>query len=367
MKIVEIIFSLSPGGAERFVVDLSNELCKDNEVVLITLKNDTIDSENRKFYCFDIDKNVKYLNLGIPDGFHILSLWTIYRAIKKERPDVVHLHLRNIVNYCLLAIIFLCKKIVFVQTIHIDFKVGHDSLVYKFLFKVIGKKHRMRWAALSKSNYEDLIHAYPNILGKQIDNGRAPIKPTDKFNDVTEEILRLRKDHKTKIFLHVARCAEQKNQSLLIDAFNKFTTNGYNAILLVVGTGFEEEIGKKLRAKSNANIYFLGPRKNISDYMLQADYFCLSSWYEGFPITMIEAILSGVPIISTPFKGVSDIIKNNVNGIISKSFEMDDYLTSLITSYNQHSYLSGEAKKEASISPFTIKACAEKYIEFFRE
>ena len=50
MKILQISFSLSSGGAERFVVDLSNELGKTNDVTLLTLKDDKVDVENRNFY-----------------------------------------------------------------------------------------------------------------------------------------------------------------------------------------------------------------------------------------------------------------------------------------------------------------------------
>ena len=53
MKILQIIFSLSSGGAERFVVDLSNELSKTNDVTLLTLKDDKVDVEVRNFYKFD--------------------------------------------------------------------------------------------------------------------------------------------------------------------------------------------------------------------------------------------------------------------------------------------------------------------------
>ena len=79
MKIVEVLFSLTPGGAERFVVDLSNELSKTNDVTLLTLKDDKIDVEHRNFYKFDLSNRVSYVNLGLPDGFSIKSQWVVYK------------------------------------------------------------------------------------------------------------------------------------------------------------------------------------------------------------------------------------------------------------------------------------------------
>ena len=65
MKILQITIFLAPGGAERFVVDLSNELSKNNDVTLMTLKDDSVDSKNRNFYKCDLSSRVKYLNLGL--------------------------------------------------------------------------------------------------------------------------------------------------------------------------------------------------------------------------------------------------------------------------------------------------------------
>ena len=72
MKILELLFSLGSGGAERFVVDLSNEMSCKHDVVLMTLKDDAID--NREFYKDDLNSSIKYVNLGLKDGFSITSL-----------------------------------------------------------------------------------------------------------------------------------------------------------------------------------------------------------------------------------------------------------------------------------------------------
>lgn len=65
MKILQITFGLNPGGAERFVVDLSNELVKKHEVILLTLMDDQLEPEKAQFYRFDLNKRVQYKNLGI--------------------------------------------------------------------------------------------------------------------------------------------------------------------------------------------------------------------------------------------------------------------------------------------------------------
>lgn len=56
--------------------------------------------------------------------------------------------------------------------------------------------------------------------------------------------------------------------------------------------------------------------------MLNADIFCLSSNFEGMPITLLEASLAGLPAVSTPVCGAVDLIKDGVNGFLSKSHSL---------------------------------------------
>ena len=369
MKILQITFGLSPGGAERLVVDLSNELVKEHEVVLMTLLDDKAEPEKSQFYLFDLDKKVQYKNLGIKKGggFSWKVLWKIYKAMKREHADVIHIHVHGVVNFCIVGILLLCWKTIIIQTIHTDFKAGHSTRVYRFLFKTIGRLHKMRWAALSQSNYNDIMAAYPYLLCRRIDNGRAPMLPTQRFNDVKEEIDGYKKTEQTKVFLHVARCVAVKNQKMLVTAFNAFKEKCYDAVLLVIGADFDSKEGEEIKAMSCGDIHFLGTRRNIADYMLNADCFCLSSLYEGLPITILEALLSGVPVVSTPVKGALDVVKDDETGIISRDFTEKAYSEALEKAFSNLDTLRKRAQEEKEISPYIIKNCAKQYVEFYNQ
>lgn len=367
MKILQITFGLSPGGAERFVVDLSNELVKHHEVVLLTLMDDQDNPEKAQFYRFDLNNKVKYKNLGIKKGggFSVKVLWRVYQAMKNEKADVIHLHVHGVVNFCIIGIMLLCCKTTIVQTIHTDFKIGHSSLLYKFLFKTVGRVHKMRWVALSQSNYNDMIASYPYLFATRIDNGRAPMTPTSLFEKTKEEVSGYKMSSKTKVFLHVARCVEVKNQRLLVSAFNNFVNEGKDAILLVIGADFDSDEGVAIQKIAGNHIHFLGTKKNIADYMLNADCFCLSSTYEGLPITILEALLSGVPVVSTPVKGALDVLKNCETGIISKDFSKECYVEALNKAMEGMSELQAKTMAAKNESPYTIRECAKKYEEFY--
>ena len=366
MKILEILFTLTSGGAERFAVDLSNELSKTNDVVLITLKNDAVDIETRNFYKFDLDKRVKYKNLGLPDGAHFSTEWKIYQAIKQEKPDSVHLHGGRMNVFCFMAITLLHRKIKFFQTIHNDLHNGYDKGLNKFVYTTFGRVKKFHCAALSPKNHEDLRALYPNLDVKCITNGRAKMELTDLYADVKNEMESFRTNKDTKLFVHVARCAKDKNQNLLIDGFNELKKQGRNVSLVIIGMGYDSAEGKKLQAKADNHIHFIGPHKNIADYLACADAFTLSSTFEGMPITLLEACLMGLPLISTPVCGAVDIIQNGKNGILSDDFTLNAYIKALNYAIDNHKNLKEQAVIMAKKSPYTIEICAKKYVDFFK-
>ena len=188
MKILEVVFTLRPGGAERFAVDLTNELSKANEVTIMALKDDSVEPEQDLFYASELAERVTYKNVGISKGYSLNKVIKIYKAIKNEKADIVHLHGHNMAYYCILAIFLLNRKMKFYQTIHNDIHNGYDSLFYRFLVKTVGYHQRMGFIALSETNYRDMIDVYPKIKGACIPNGRAPIVPTDRFDETREEM-----------------------------------------------------------------------------------------------------------------------------------------------------------------------------------
>lgn len=367
MKILQVLFHLSSGGAERFVVDLCNELSKTNDMTLMALKEDRSRPEVSLFYKFDLSERVKYVNVGLSStSYHPLTMWYVYKAIKAEQPDIVHMHTAGIPKFCYLANLLLGRKIRFVQTIHNDIDRGYSTRLYDFVHYTLGRKGLIRFAAISETNFQALVKRYPNTMSACIVNGRASMEPTSAFDKVSREIDALKPTNDTKVILHVARCNVQKNQMLLIESFNELVNSNKDVVLLIIGAGFDNELGTALKEKAGRNIYFLGTRKNISDYMLNADLFALSSSFEGMPITLIEALLSGVPVVSTPVCGSVDAV-NGKNGNLSTDFTKDSFVSTLNKVLdNIHEYRSYAQKMKAEI-PYTIKSCAEKYMQFYQK
>lgn len=366
MKILEITFHLHPGGAERFVVDLSNELAKTNDVTLLALRNDQIGDDDRLFYKDDIKPNVNYQCLGLANGLSPYMWWKIWKYINIEKPNVVHFHGDPMIFWMFIPILFSSNKVKFVQTLHFDFhQGGYDRGLNRIAANIFGRSKKLRYAALAENNYNDLKEFYPKVLSCCILNGRAEMTPTSLFEVTKKEIDSLRKDEHTRIFLHTARCNVVKNQHRLVTNFNRLVASGVDAHLLIIGDGFDEPLGLEVKKASSSNIHFLGVRKNISDYQLLSDVFCLSSDAEGMPISIIEALLSGNPVVCTPVCGALNTIIDGQNGILAEDFSDEAYLNALKRASNNYSFLAETTKRQKNNTPFSIKECANKYYKFF--
>lgn len=367
MKIIELITFLSSGGAERLVVDLSNELAKSQEVNLVTILDDSKESENRNFYRSEVKNNVNYLNLRIKNGFSLTSQCKIYRQLKKLNPDIIHVHLIPTLKYAVLAIALLSlnRKVYF--SVHNDLHNGYDRGIFKLITKTLGKFHKFRLSCLSNKNYNDFISYYPDVEIRCIENGRATIKPTNLYADVKKEMNIYRRNSSSRLLMHVARCHPDKNQKLLIAAVNSLVSDGENIDLIILGAGFDSELGQEILSMACDRIHYIGTRKNIGDYMLNADIFCLSSNFEGMPITLLEAGLAGVPTVSTPVCGSVDLIEDGFNGYLSKDHSLEEYKKTLKLAIDNFNSIKEGALNMKCRSPYTIEKCATKFIKYFEE
>jgi glycosyltransferase involved in cell wall biosynthesis len=156
-----------------------------------------------------------------------------------------------------------------------------------------------------------------------------------------------------------------KNQKMLINVFNLLRKEGNLVSLLIIGEGFNSTLGKELKSFASENILFFDAVHNIADFFLNADAFCLSSTYEGMPITLIEALACGCTPICTPVGGIKDSIENGVTGFLSKTISETDYYETIISYLNKKDDIKKEKLIESYNNQFSIEGCVNKYIELY--
>lgn len=129
-----------------------------------------------------------------------------------------------------------------------------------------------------------------------------------------------------KIILYVGSLKPLKSPETLLKAFSSLP-NSYvkgNKVGLVMAGGGEllEELQTKY--SSNDHIHILGPVKNetIKDLYAAADIYVICSWFEGTPLSLMEAMFNGLCCIGTRVQGIDSIIENETNGML---FPKDDH------------------------------------------
>lgn len=363
MRILQILYSLAPGGAERLVVDISNELSQQgHDVTLCVLRDDL--QHNFGFFKKDLSDDINYINLLIPVGFRLSNIAVLYRLIKKTQPEIVHCHL-NLVNY-LFPLTLLFPKIKFYHTIHSIPKREVRTWLEYWIRRYFYTSLKMRAITISAETSRGFVDYYKTQNYSEILNGRTSPKPTNLCNEVMEYIQTFR-DSGNMIFLHIGSFSPVKNQLMLISVFNRLVAEGRSLTLLIIGPGFDSEEGETLKSKACDRVIFLGVKHNVSDYLLNADAFCLSSTSEGMPISLIEAMSCGCLPICTPVGGLINIIKNGENGYLSASVSEQDYYevvnhyienkdkinkTDLIRFYKNH---------------FSIEECVNKHVILYSQ
>lgn len=359
MKIVEIIPQLNSGGAERFVVDLCNELARTHDVTLVVLH--AVDKNG--FFCKDLHKDVRLISMNKSMGLDMKLFFRLALLIKKEHPHIVHTHLNGIM-YTLLA--YMCfQNINYVHTVHSDAAKEAGSGIARWCRKLAFKwckVHPVTISEESQRSFEEFYHL-PSTL---IYNGRPAYDgPIDSSVALEMQSLKIRKE--AKAIVNVARIVEAKNQLALVQAIDDLNQKGEAIELFLIGAVLNKEIYDAIVQLHSPYVHLLGERANSCDYMQAADAFCLSSVYEGMPITLIECFSVGTIPLCTPVGGIINMIQDGVNGLLAEGTSKRNIENLLRRFCQMDSKTIVEMRKQSriSFSTFNIKKCAKKYMQMF--
>lgn len=360
MKIIEIIPQLSSGGAERFVVDLCNELAGRHEVILVVLHN----VDKYGFFSKELHKNVRLVSMNKRMGLDVRLFFRLFLFIKRERPHVVHTHLNGIM-YTLLA--YMClQNISFVHTVHNDAAKEAGGGLAKWCRKLAFKWRKVHPVTISEESqrsFEEFYHLPSTLIynGRPVYNG-----PVNTSVALEIESLKVRKE--ATVIVNIARIAEAKNQLALTQAIDELNRTGVAIELFLIGAVLNKEIYDAIVQLHSPYVHLMGVRPNPRDYMQAADAFCLPSVYEGMPITLIECFSVGAIPLCTPIGGMINMIQDGINGLLAKGTDKQDIIDLL----KRFCQMSREDKvkmrhySKCAFEAFDMHLCAQHYIRLFQ-
>lgn len=358
-RVLHIIPELEMGGAQRVVVDLLK--FHDNskfDVALCCLygRQGTVLEK-------ELDKsNIKVFYLNKHSGPDCRIFKSIAKVFYEFKPDVVHTHL-YILKYALLPILLL-RIPVAIHTIHSDPNYEVDFMG-KMIHKLAFKSRKVIPVSISNELSKKTELLYGNCYSPVIINGVDIPKYQVEKSLVTKDTLGLGDQI---IILHIGTFKPAKNHSLLLEAFFELNKHNTQCILLLAGDGilYPEIVNHVRRRGLDNKIIFLGLRHDIPQLISIADFVVLSSEWEGVPISILEAMAAGKPVVSTAVGGVPEIIENGVSGYLTPSNDKNALANAMLELANNADkrIIMGKAARK-QVQKFDVKKTAHDYEELY--
>jgi len=311
MKLTFVTSTLTSGGAERVISLLANEFYrKGNEVEMICLTNLKVDY-------YKMDEGVKLIHAENVAGHSLLKRLVWFRKhIKQEKPDCVIAFMEAVYEFVLMSLLGMkVSKGPKSQVVPVISSERKDPTTLGPLRKFL------RWILLPTAT----AHVVQTQAIKNFYNAIVRKKTYIIYNPVNERVYDMPEVEREDRIISVGRLYPQKNQQMLIRAFNQVKDKYPSYKLVIYGEGYLRPDLEKLIAELElqGRVELPGTTTRILDEVKRSKVFCLSSNYEGMSNAMIEAMCLGTPVISTKVSGTDELIRNGENGLLVDLGDVD--------------------------------------------
>lgn len=335
-NIIIVTGSLGAGGIEKVTSRIANYYIERGYKVTICC---LLEGEEKVFVQLNDKIEILFFN-KIKDNSKLKILmtfkWIKYlRGIFKEKkPDCVLAMTLKIGALCVLARKKTKIRVSFRETCDPKSNVRNvclDRILCFICRKIDGIIFQTEW---EKSCYP----AFMQKKGKVIPN---PVSVDVSWDNCPDN----------KVIVTMGRLENiQKRHDVLIEAFHLFVKNNPGYKLIIYGDGpdriKEENYIKKYNLESN--VILAGAKKNVHELISRASMFIMTSDFEGLSNALVEALLIGLPCISSNWHGCDEIITHNVNGFIYERQNVDElvtYMNEIANNMEKRIMFSNEAKK----------------------
>ena len=299
MKIAQIMPEFGLAGAEIMCENLTYELRKAGHEVVVVSMYDYHSAITERLEQAGVE--IRYL--GKKPGLDVSMIPKMAKVFRETGAEVVHTH-RYCAQYAMPAAMLAGVK----RRVHTLHSVApkENKKAARKLSKFFYHYCNVIPVSLSELVRESVVEEY------KLDPGAIPVI----FNGINLSKCMPKDDYartgNLKI-LHVGRFSEEKNHIGLISAFQKFHANHPDSELWLIGDGklhpTMEEHARSIGLEQS--VKFLGLQSDVYSYMHDADVFALTSNYEGIPMTLIEAMGTGLPVVATRVGGIPDMLDDD--------------------------------------------------------
>lgn len=301
MKLMFYINTISCGGAERVMVNLANQFVHKGHTVVFVTTYQT----NQEY---ELDARAERRVLLDRNNYNFIKknlscTWQLRKIIKTESPDVLISFMAEPNFRAICSSLGLENKNLI--SIRNDPEREYPNALFKFCARFL-----YRFADSVVFQTQDAQDWFSKPIRK-----KSCIIP----NQVNQRFFQTERAEVHKDIVTVGRLVEQKNHEMLIRAFAKIAAKTDDN-LIIYGDGERKEALLKLvsELQLNGRVFFPGVISDVSCAIRSAKIFVLSSFYEGMPNALIEAMVLGLPCVSTdcPCGGPKELFDGQKNGFL---------------------------------------------------
>lgn len=356
-KIFLIVPTLGTGGGEKLVIDLAKNIDKnifDVNIISLYPKQNTLYEKIIE----ENNINIIYMNKKLGVDFKIVL--DIIKLFKQYKPDIVHTHL-YVMPYVLPAVI-LCNTKSRIHTVHSIAEKEADGLLrlimniaYKlFKFKPVGICNYVQ------ESIEDVYKIQKDKIACIYNGIDTNIFKYEEIDDNSND--------KSINIISTGRMQPVKNHKLMIDAFSEVCSVIPNLKLTILGDGeLRSEIEQQINIKEISDkVNLKGVVADVASQLKSSDIYIMTSNYEGLPLSILEAMSCGLPIISTKAGGVVDIVNDGENGILVDINNKQQLIEAMIKLIKDEKLRKNMSQKSNEFSKlYDIKNCTKQYEELY--
>jgi len=308
---------------------------------------------------------VRHLGRG---RFDPRILWDLAALARSRRAKILHVHGYAAANFGRLA----ARRVGAALVLHEHFAdprmPGYQAVADRLLSRMTD-----RAIAVSESTREFLVRQRHVPAGRVrlIWNG-APLQEFSPADPVEAKALRaeIGVPEGALVVGSIARLSAQKGHRYLLDAAAAVLAQKRDVRFLVVGDGDQEA---NLRSQAQAlgitsQVIFAGHRSDIPALLSALDVFCISSTYEGTPLTLFEAMASGKAIVSTAVDGCREVLEDGTTGLLVPPRDpaaLAEALLRTLGSSELRSSLAAGARKASA--RYDIQTCVDRMEDLYDE
>ena len=264
------------------------------------------------------------------------------KILQTEQYNIIHCHtpMGAVIVRLAAKKLFKQKKVKVIYTAHgFHFYKGAPMLNWLLYYPV--EKYLSKYTSvLITINKEDYQFAKKKFNTKEISYSDGVGIDLNKFYSVdTNKKIDLRKNkgfsENDFIILYVAEFIPRKNHKLVFDIIPELKHQIPNLKIILAGKGELLDFYKNYVVENNYKdiVNFTGYTTEINEYCNLSDVLLMPSFQEGLPISMIESISTGLPVVASKIRGHVDVIKSEKNGFLCNLSDRKSFIDAICKLY----------------------------------